>query len=83
MFQEENECIELNLFSDFCRGDRFRLTSHLACCLYTTLAGMALPALIWRDFIVCASASQCPWPLLGPHLFPFPCISSIFASDCL
>lgn len=44
---------------------------------------MALPTLIWKDFTVRASASQCPWPLLGPHLFLFPCISSIFVLECL
>lgn len=69
--------------SIFSRGAQFRFTSHISCCLYTALADTALPTLIWRDFIVRASASQCPWPLLGPHLFLFPCISSIFVSGRL
>ena len=50
--------------------------------LCTTLADTALPTLVLKDFIVRASASPCPWPLLGPlHLFLFPCISSIFVSE--
>lgn len=36
--------------------------------------------LIWKAFIARAFVSLCPWPLLAPHLFLFPCISSISVS---
>lgn len=66
------------------RGAQLRITSHILCHLYTTPADTApFPSLIWKAFLDLASAFLCPWPLLGPHLFLFPCISSIFVSWCL